>query len=216
MDVDPPYHMRAFLEINLIKEAYTSILLAFQDYTVDHRGDVGSWVRLRAIQATSLCLTNHTTKEGLKMIDQETFDRFVANLLKQGVERLDNVRQAAGKVLLDIVAGVNGGRVKARETLASIRSVTPHEGSDQKGVAQKNNVLSTETHPSMIFLNPSPLYSSLERQEWRDLAWSSEKLFPLLSIPEYRALLLEGSMMAFVSHSHYRLDEKQSNRRPFR
>ncbi|SCV68104.1 BQ2448_225 [Microbotryum intermedium] len=143
----------------LVREAYTSILVAFQDYTVDHRGDVGSWVRLSAIHATSLCLSSRSTSTTM---DQKMFDQLVASLLKQAVGRLDNVRQAAGEVLLDIAEGANGGRMKAREAFGSI-------GSD--------------------------------RQHWRDLSWSSERLLPLLSVPEYRALLLEGSMMAFTRHS---------------
>ncbi|SGY17462.1 BQ5605_C015g07787 [Microbotryum silenes-dioicae] len=150
------------LDSTLISEAYLSILAAFQDYTVDHRGDVGSWVRLSAIQATSICLNTAAARDGSPTMDQQTFDRFVASLLKQAVERLDNVRLAAGTVLLKVAEGVNSGRLKDKEVFEAIAS---------------------------------------DRREWRDLAWSSEKLLPLLSVPEYRALLLEGSVMAFTRHS---------------
>lgn len=79
--------------------AFDVIVAGFKDYTRDQRGDVGSWVRLASIGAVGACIP----ALGGRLLDQKRLDQTVAALLKMGVERLDGVREAAGKTLEELV-----------------------------------------------------------------------------------------------------------------
>lgn len=83
-----------------------TIIAGFDDYTNDQRGDVGSWVRLASIASVSDFLSTIPLDQLLQdqLLTQERLDRIVASLLKQGVERLDNVRESSGLVL-EMIAG---------------------------------------------------------------------------------------------------------------
>ncbi|KAJ9464926.1 Tubulin-folding cofactor D [Diplonema papillatum] len=73
---------------------------ATTDYTIDKRGDVGSLVRVAAMEAlssVSLCLLQHDR------LTVDYFHRTVAALLRQGTEKLDKVRQVAGALLQKLV-----------------------------------------------------------------------------------------------------------------
>lgn len=82
-----------------ILSAFDVIVAGFKDYTRDQRGDVGSWVRLASIGAVGACIP----ALGGRLLDQKRLDQTVAALLKMGVERLDGVREAAGKTLEELV-----------------------------------------------------------------------------------------------------------------
>ena len=50
----------------------------------------------------------------------------------------------------------------------------------------------------MSKLTPIVYLKREETSKWRDLVWASEKILPLLTIEEYRSLLLEGALIATV------------------
>ena len=97
-------------------QVYSVFLSGLEDYTVNERGDVGSWVRLACIQglgsiidalmqhAEKLASSNGETTEHdnhdqgfAAFLPIEAYHTIIAGILKQGVERLDNVRLLAGK-----------------------------------------------------------------------------------------------------------------------
>jgi len=81
---------------------YNALISGLDDYTVDERGDVGSWVRIASIQgltsvsATLLALAK-TDAAYTDYIPADLYQKAIAGILKQGVGRLDNVRQQAGE-----------------------------------------------------------------------------------------------------------------------
>lgn len=75
-------------------------MLGFNDYTVDQRGDVGSWVRLASLQAIESCLP---TLVDDNQLSRSTIDRSVACCIKQTVEKLDNVREVAARTMVTII-----------------------------------------------------------------------------------------------------------------
>jgi hypothetical protein len=86
-----------------------ALLAGLEDYTADERGDVGSWVRIACIHG----LTSFSTSmfaHAAAITDFETYfsparyHAAVAGILKQGVERLDNVRQQAGEAIGTLLA----------------------------------------------------------------------------------------------------------------
>lgn len=77
-----------------------AILMGFEDYTVDQRGDVGSWVRLASLKAIRSCLPSQIE---FQKTTQSLVDRCISCALKQLVERLDNVREMAAAALVTII-----------------------------------------------------------------------------------------------------------------
>lgn len=81
---------------------YNALISGLEDYTIDERGDVGSWVRIASIQGltsvsvTLLTLAN-TDAKYIEYIPASLYQKAIAGILKQGVGRLDNVRQQAGE-----------------------------------------------------------------------------------------------------------------------
>ena len=115
-----------------MNKIWIAFFVGLEDYTVNERGDVGSWVRSASIQG--LCSIIETfiistrSPEPIWAMNYVTFSQYVpldtyhkaiGMILKQGVERLDNVRQCVGRLfplLLALSQGVlrglgGGGRV---------------------------------------------------------------------------------------------------------
>ena len=87
---------------------YRVLILGLDDYTTDERGDVGSRVRIASIQGLTsvslklLSLMKSDTAYS-EYIPADLYQEAVAGILKQGVERLDNVRQQAGEGIIRLL-----------------------------------------------------------------------------------------------------------------
>ena len=77
----------------------------FDDYAVDRRGDVGSWVRQEAMVSLNqyLFVLNSTEDQSVRASlgadKPEFYERFVAANLQQLNEKIDRVREQAGRAL---------------------------------------------------------------------------------------------------------------------
>lgn len=82
------------------------ILDGFTDYTIDQRGDVGSFVRLASINAIERCFAQFGRGASAETtaFDQARLDTTISLLLKQILERFDRMREAAGATLQRMVA----------------------------------------------------------------------------------------------------------------
>ncbi|GMN43144.1 hypothetical protein TIFTF001_012341 [Ficus carica] len=103
--------------ILLIKnEVMMSLLRALDDYSVDNRGDVGSWVREAAMDGLERCtyilcqrvseLNNSDMVENCQLFsvfDANLATSIVGGICKQAVEKMDKLREAAAKVLQRIL-----------------------------------------------------------------------------------------------------------------
>jgi hypothetical protein len=78
------------------------------DYAVDRRGDVGSWVRDAAMVAITQLVTlileptkieDHKQARAALFIDEKPafLERYVGSLLQQLMEKIDAVREIAGR-----------------------------------------------------------------------------------------------------------------------
>jgi len=71
------------------------------DYTTDERGDVGSWIRISCVLGLStfaqiIFTHSKSLSNFVGYFPPEKYHAAVGGILKQGVERLDNVRQQTG------------------------------------------------------------------------------------------------------------------------
>ncbi|GAB1520812.1 hypothetical protein RhiTH_003900 [Rhizoctonia solani] len=92
----------------IIAKTLGSLRARFEDYTVDQRGDVGSWVRmatLRAIASISqVVFRNRNRIEPFgEYLPLDLWHQAIGGVLRQGVERLDNVRAVAGEQLMHLI-----------------------------------------------------------------------------------------------------------------
>ncbi|XP_022574223.2 tubulin-folding cofactor D-like [Brassica napus] len=95
----------------LIKtEVMDTLLKALDDYSVDNRGDVGSWVREAAIHGLEKCTYILCKKAGAdsagdssSLFDSNLANRLIGGIVKQGVEKMDKLRETAAKALQRIL-----------------------------------------------------------------------------------------------------------------
>lgn len=98
-------------------EVMTTLFKALDDYSVDNRGDVGSWVREAAINGLErctyiLCAAGNISEAGktgrrFEYFDVNTATTLVGGIAKQAVEKMDKLREAAAKVLQRILFDEN-------------------------------------------------------------------------------------------------------------
>ena len=101
--IDPPAFRRLL----------SLLLLGLTDYSIDQRGDVGSWVRMASVSAlvsaiiSALRYISPRGDDALReYFPPNVFQECVSGILKQGVERLDNVRQLVGEEMQRLVGSV--------------------------------------------------------------------------------------------------------------
>lgn len=78
------------------------------DYSTDERGDVGSWIRLVCVKGLTTFIETLVTRSSEipnfpEYLPSSKFHAAVGGILKQGVERLDNVRHQAGVCVFQLL-----------------------------------------------------------------------------------------------------------------
>lgn len=155
---------------------YSAVLSGLEDYTVDQRGDVGSWVRIASLRAiTSISEALFSTRSGITPFEDylppNSWHSAIGGVLKQGAERLDNVRAVAGEQLMVLIWSPTIRRA-ATESWAI---------------------------PGLDKLESS--FPENEQVPWNDGEWLFPKLPPLLEIENYRAMLLPGIVISLGSRN---------------
>lgn len=84
-----------------------ALLEGLTDYTMDERGDVGSWIRMASIKglasfAEILFSCPNILDDLESYFPPEKYQNAISGILKQGVERLDNVRSQAGQHFMKV------------------------------------------------------------------------------------------------------------------
>ncbi|TPX36633.1 hypothetical protein SmJEL517_g01309 [Synchytrium microbalum] len=100
------------IDKDLFDRILKCVLNGLQDYTVDSRGDVGSWVREASLRALGICLSIgarvDNTSDDDPYVSVSTTRAAVGGACQQAMERIDRVREAAGNLLMTILWGVDG------------------------------------------------------------------------------------------------------------
>ncbi|KAI3800449.1 hypothetical protein L1987_28540 [Smallanthus sonchifolius] len=102
-------HDYTSLFITIKTEVMQSLFNALEDYSVDNRGDVGSWVRTAAMNGLEKCtyILSKRDKlvgnESLLLFDANIATNLVGGLVKQAVEKMDRLREVAAKILQRIL-----------------------------------------------------------------------------------------------------------------
>lgn len=93
----------------LVCEVFDALLDGLQDYTLDERGDVGSWVRMACIRGLTtfveVLFSNATSiPHFTEYLPAAKYHAAISGILRQGVERLDNVRQVSGEHIVRLLS----------------------------------------------------------------------------------------------------------------
>lgn len=158
------------------------------DYTIDERGDVGSWVRIACVQGLSSFIEDILSLTGVDLevyLPLAKYHCALAGILKQGVERLDNVRNEAGTCFLRIM------RLPMATSSGSAWSL-PGLELLQELFAEEN------VGPSRVpwLASDSP---NNEVVGWSDGTWLFPRAVRLLDIVEYRQAVLKGFILSMSS-----------------
>ena len=173
---------------------FGALLSGLEDYTIDERGDVGSWIRIACVQSLTSCI------EGLFSIAEsvDNFDEYlplskyqqaIAGILKQGVERLDNVRQEAGTCISRLLK------------LAPVRRVELTWSLPGLSLMEELVPRADETRSQAVGTSRGEIV------KWADGAWLFPRATKLLDVPEYRIPLLTGLIFSLNSRTESTVTE---------
>jgi len=159
----------------VVNTLFDALLSGLDDYTIDERGDVGSWIRIVCIQgltSTSELLFREARSipDFHSYFPPQKYHAAIAGILKQGVERLDNVRQQAGACFIKFLT-------------LSLPSVSGGDRWRLPGLTLLHKLFPSET----------------EQIGWNDGAWLFPRALHLLEIPEYRKHILRGLVISIGS-----------------
>ncbi|KAF9165644.1 hypothetical protein DFQ26_009656 [Actinomortierella ambigua] len=92
-------------EMNTILKVYFT---AMNDYSVDHRGDVGSWVREASmlgfeVMTPLLARVDWSLPEEQRYLSKAEYTQIISILLLESVEKIDRMRAIAAKVLTTLL-----------------------------------------------------------------------------------------------------------------
>ena len=175
---------------------YNALISGLDDYTVDERGDVGSWVRIASIQGlTSVSVTLLTLAKTdtayIEYIPASLYQKAIAGILKQGVGRLDNVRQHAGESIHCLL----------KCPLPSVGDANPWKFHGENLFKELLLRYQTSQIVSDVFLTLFKSEGAAEDRShsWQNSPWIFPKAMRFLEVPEYRPAVLAGLLISIGS-----------------
>lgn len=161
---------------------YNALILGLEDYTTDERGDIGSRVRIASIQglaSVSLALLTLVKSDTayLEYFPADMYQEAIAGILKQGIERLDSVRQQAGECIIRLL------------------KCPPPSVDDSSSWNFHGEQLFEE-----LLLRDIPDDDAARGSHgWQDSAWIFPRAMNFLEISEYRRAVLAGLLVSIGS-----------------
>lgn len=172
----------------LVQTIFGALLSGLDDYTIDERGDVGSWVRIACVQGLTSSIEDlFSAADSIDYFNEylplPMYQQAVAGILKQGVERLDNVRQEAGTCISRLLKLVPVRSVECTWSLPGLSLL-------------EELFLKVDTTQSRV---PWLAGTPGEIVDWADGAWLFPRAVRLLDVPEYRSPVLRGLILSLSS-----------------
>ncbi|KAI0372156.1 TBCD protein [Pilatotrama ljubarskyi] len=160
------------LSAELICEMTDALLDGLTDYTSDERGDVGSWVRTACVKGLAsfvetLFAHSAAVHDFPRYLPSDKFHGVIGGILKQGVERLDNVRHQAGESFVGLL-------LLPPPAVQDPRPWQIHGGAKMKELFLSDN----------------------DSVGWNDSSWLFPRAVQLLDIERYREQLLAGLVLS--------------------
>ncbi|KAG0236252.1 hypothetical protein BGW41_000513 [Actinomortierella wolfii] len=153
---------------------------AMNDYSVDHRGDVGSWIREASmlgfeVMTPLLARLDRNLPEEQRYLTKDDYTRIISILLLESVEKIDRMRATAAKVLTTLL-----------HAQASAQSEAKDDGS------QSHEYLLDVPHRDKLV----EVFFPNSEINWLYPAEVYPRVVPFLHLPEYRTDLLVGFVVS--------------------
>ena len=184
----------------MFQNIFQGMMNALEDYSVDNRGDVGSWVRESAL----ICLTRLTLQfaamsyHGEPYLTEDNIAHLVAGILKQCVEKTDKIRLVAG-TMLGFLLYAHDADIMQKAKAADCLRVRQQIAKDTR-----NGELHGKTNPSipqlqvpfiphrdMLHQMITPL-GCIHPHTWTCVYHVYDLLVPLMQWPLFRQPLVAG------------------------
>ncbi|KAK7502461.1 hypothetical protein BaRGS_00006414 [Batillaria attramentaria] len=134
-----------------VGDIYTALLAALGDYSMDSRGDVGSWVREASMTALG-DLTEMVTRVDPSLLQPEVVKQMFCSLVQQNCEKIDRTRATAGQVFSKLL--YHRPEVPHIPHRSELVSVFP-----QQEIEELNWALPSDTFPRFSQLLSLPAYT---------------------------------------------------------
>ncbi|KAG0211199.1 hypothetical protein BGX28_008379 [Mortierella sp. GBA30] len=208
--VNDEYRQVVSLELsqNILKMYFTGL----QDYSIDHRGDVGSWIREASMQGLEVMIPivaqldyKAQQEHQLRYLSDRDHAQVMAQLLQQSVEKIDRIRGCAATVMIKILyAKVESEAAAATATAMETDSAAGESVEYLVNVPYRAQLMKVvENSHDLNWLQPAEVYP---------------RVVQLLHLPEYRSALLLGFIVSaggltesLVRHSSACLTEFVAN-----
>ncbi|CAO1637002.1 unnamed protein product [Parajaminaea phylloscopi] len=171
----------ATIDPEIGQKALGTLLQSLHDYSMDQRGDVGSWVRLAAVSGLRTMLDHlqevsaETTPRVRAWLSEAIYHDAVAGIAKQMVERMDHIRAEAGSHFLHLYQKIPTYATRLHQPLGDKL---------------------VHTHFAEAFANADSAPEKL-----RDAAWLFPRAVKLLLIPRYRPQVLHGLVQSVATRT---------------
>ncbi|KAF9267451.1 TBCD protein [Marasmius fiardii PR-910] len=166
--------LSSLLDRKVVNVLFDALLDGLTDYSVDERGDVGSWVRIACLRGlntlveTVLRISCHLSAPE-EYLSSAKFQKAIQGILKQGVERLDNVRSEAGQAFRNLLS------------------------------ASSSSLCERWRIHRAAFLTRLFLEGDAKSTEWSDASWLFPRAVQILGIESYRLPVLLGIISSIGS-----------------
>ncbi|XP_067672679.1 tubulin-specific chaperone D-like [Haliotis asinina] len=169
-----------------ISTVFNALLAAMKDYTLDSRGDVGSWVREASMMGL-VVLMSLAVKADPQLVTPNLCEKVFCCLIQQACEKIDRTRAVAGSAFIDLLCHKPPiPHIPHKETLDNIFNP----------MASNNYRVVMENQMELIW---GKVLTDEENRQFgtSSVNWSSPlETFPrfvqLLNLPAYRYCVLLG------------------------
>lgn len=135
-----------------LQAIYSALLNALGDYSMDSRGDVGSWVREASMTALG-DLTEMVVKTDASLLQPDIVKQLLCSLVQQNCEKIDRTRAVGGQVFSKLL--YHRPDVPHIPNRSELESTFP-----QDEIQQLNWALPSDTFPRFAQLLSIPTYTA--------------------------------------------------------
>ncbi|KAF9953260.1 hypothetical protein BGZ70_000310 [Mortierella alpina] len=189
--LDEEYRQAVPMELsNRILQMYHTGL---QDYSIDHRGDVGSWIREACMQGLEVMvplvarLDRKAQREqpSQRYLSDQDHTQTFAKLLQQSVEKIDRIRACAATTMIALLYA-------KVEHLPDLSTSTAMETDSEPAPANEEEYLVHAPYRPKLM---QVIENSVELN-WLQPAEVYPRVVQFLNLPEYRSELLLGFIVS--------------------
>ncbi|KAF9275663.1 hypothetical protein BGZ68_010600 [Mortierella alpina] len=206
---------RQAVPVELSKRILQMYHTGLQDYSIDHRGDVGSWIREACMQGLEVMIPL-VARVDYRLQQEQPSQRYLsdqdhtqtfAKLLQQSVEKIDRIRGCAATTMITLLYA------KVEQHPGLITSTAMEMDPGAAPAKETEYLVHVPYRPQLMQV----IENSVELN-WLQPAEVYPRVIQLLNLPEYRSELLLGFIVSaggltesLVRHASACLTEFVSN-----